>query len=196
MLSLFNRPSVVGVVLQTPSSFIKLLSHPFPPHLQDIINPKAFEPGSSSFERIFNPHHVSHATSQVPGFRCQVSGVSCQVSHFIYFIFTNSALWSSSHRVCLWVCVFVCLSPSRAIFFKASHWPSDHMTRSRPLIGQPPLPPWGKGGGYKKTCHLPSVICHLSSVSYHLSPVISHLSHVKCHMSHVTCYLSTVTSHV
>ena len=27
------------------------------------------------------------------------------------------------------------LSPSHAIFFNASHWPSDHMVRSRPLIG-------------------------------------------------------------
>ena len=27
------------------------------------------------------------------------------------------------------------MSPSHAIFFEASHWPSDHMTRSRPLIG-------------------------------------------------------------
>ena len=36
-----------------------------------------------------------------------------------------------------------------AIFFEASHWPSDHMTRSRPLIGQPSFPTlwwwWGEG---------------------------------------------------
>ena len=38
------------------------------------------------------------------------------------------------------VCLSVCLSPSHAIFFEASHWSSDHMTRSRPLIGQPPFP--------------------------------------------------------
>ena len=25
------------------------------------------------------------------------------------------------------------------VFFEASHWPSGHMTRSRPLIGRPPL---------------------------------------------------------
>ena len=31
----------------------------------------------------------------------------------------------------------VCVSaPSGAVFFEASHWPSGHMTRSRPLIGQ------------------------------------------------------------
>ena len=40
--------------------------------------------------------------------------------------------------VCLSVCV--CLSPSHAIFFEASDWSSDHMTRSRPLIGQPSFP--------------------------------------------------------
>ena len=34
------------------------------------------------------------------------------------------------------VCVlFVCLSPSHAIFFEASHLPSGHMIISRPLIG-------------------------------------------------------------
>ena len=46
---LFNRPGVSGAVLQTPSSFIdsliKSLSHSFPPHLQDIINPKPLELG-------------------------------------------------------------------------------------------------------------------------------------------------------
>ena len=47
---------------------------------------------------------------------------------------------SQSHRVCLSVCVSVCLSPSHATFSEASHWSSDHMTRSRPLIGQPSLP--------------------------------------------------------
>ena len=37
---------------------------------------------------------------------------------------------------CPLVCVYPkCLSPSHAIFFEASNWPSDHMTRSRPLIG-------------------------------------------------------------
>ena len=41
---------------------------------------------------------------------------------------------------CPCVCLYV---PSSAVFFKASHWPSDHMIRSRPLIGQPPL----LGGG-------------------------------------------------
>ena len=32
------------------------------------------------------------------------------------------------------------LSPSHAIFFEASHWPSDHMISLRPLIGQPSFP--------------------------------------------------------
>ena len=47
---------------------------------------------------------------------------------------------------CPCVCGSVCLSaPSSAVFFEASHWPSGHMTRSRPLIGQPPN--LGGGGG-------------------------------------------------
>ena len=32
------------------------------------------------------------------------------------------------------VCLFV---PFYVIFFEASHWPTDHMINSRPLIGQP-----------------------------------------------------------
>ena len=37
-------------------------------------------------------------------------------------------------------------------FFSRPHWPSDHMTRSRPLIGQPSFPTiwwwWGEGRGW------------------------------------------------
>ena len=58
-------------------------------------------------------------------------------------IFTNSApLGRVGHRVAMSVCVSVCLfAPSGAVFFEASHWPSGHMTRSWPLIGQPPPAP-------------------------------------------------------
>ena len=62
-------------------------------------------------------------------------------------IFTNSApLGRVGHRVAMSVCVSVILSvvlsaPSSAVFFEASYWPSGHMTRSRPLIGQPPPAP-------------------------------------------------------
>ena len=50
-------------------------------------------------------------------------------------IFTNSApLGRVSHRVAMSVCLSVCLRHWVQFFFKASHWPSDHMTRSRPLI--------------------------------------------------------------
>ena len=42
---LINRPGIAGAVQQTPLSLIKSLSHPFPPHLQDIINPKPLELG-------------------------------------------------------------------------------------------------------------------------------------------------------
>ena len=42
--------------------------------------------------------------------------------------------WTSSRDVCLRPSP---LSPSHAVFFKASHWPSVHMISSRPVIGQP-----------------------------------------------------------
>ena len=35
---------------------------------------------------------------------------------------------------CVCVCLSVCVSVP-IYFFKASHWPSDHMTRSQTLIG-------------------------------------------------------------
>ena len=39
-------------------------------------------------------------------------------------------------------CQYVCMSvPSSAVFLEASHWPLYHITRSRPLIGQPLPPP-------------------------------------------------------
>ena len=63
-------------------------------------------------------------------------------------IFTKSAhwaIWSSICDVCLSVrpcaCVSVCLMPSASVFSpEASHWSSDHMTSSRPLIGRPFFP--------------------------------------------------------
>ena len=55
-------------------------------------------------------------------------------------IFKESALGRFFHRVAMSVIYLsVCLSPSHAIIFEASHWPSGHMIRSRPLIGRPPL---------------------------------------------------------
>ena len=36
--------------------------------------------------------------------------------------------WSSSCHVRMYVCMYVCMSaPSSAVFFQASHWPTDHM---------------------------------------------------------------------
>ena len=58
-------------------SLIKWVSQPFPPNLQNIITPKAWELESWNFERMFNPHHVSHV-------RCQVLGLRCHTSHFFY----------------------------------------------------------------------------------------------------------------
>ena len=51
-------------------------------------------------------------------------------------LFTESALgplWCSSCNVCMYVRL-----QFSVYFCEASHWPSDHMLRSRPLIGQPP----------------------------------------------------------
>ena len=38
------------------------------------------------------------------------------------------------HRVAM--CIYVWMSPPHVFFFQASHWPSDSMISSRPLIGQ------------------------------------------------------------
>ena len=56
--------------------------------------------------------------------------------------FKESALGRFFHKVAISVCLFLFLSvcPFSCDFFQASHWPSDHMTRSRPLIGQPSFP--------------------------------------------------------
>ena len=52
-------------------------------------------------------------------------------------IFKDWALGRFFHRVVMSFYVSVCLSvcPISCNFFEASHWPSDHMIRSRPLIG-------------------------------------------------------------
>ena len=52
--------------------------------------------------------------------------------------------WIRSSRcdVRLYVCII--LSLPRVIFFETSHWPSDHMISSRPIIGQPSSPPLKK----------------------------------------------------
>ena len=43
---LFNRPNEAGAVLQTPLLLINYMIHPFPPNLQNIINPKPSELGN------------------------------------------------------------------------------------------------------------------------------------------------------
>ena len=40
VLGLVNRPGVAGAVLQTPPLLTDYLSNPFPPNLQNTINPK------------------------------------------------------------------------------------------------------------------------------------------------------------
>ena len=72
-----------GAVLQTASLLINWLTHPFPPNLSDIIDPKVLELGSWNYERMFTPHHVSHVTGHGTGVTCQVSRVIiCILSFF------------------------------------------------------------------------------------------------------------------
>ena len=72
---IFNKPGVARAVLKTPLSHIDWLSDwlsdPFPPNLQDIINPKPLELGSWNF----HPHHLSHVTCHVSHVRCHKPGV-------------------------------------------------------------------------------------------------------------------------
>ena len=75
------RLGVAKAFLQTLLLLIMGVSHPFPPDLQNIIHPKQLELGSWNFEKMFNPHQVSHIRCQVSGVRCQVTGVTCHVSN-------------------------------------------------------------------------------------------------------------------
>ena len=78
-----------------------------------------------------------------------ISSPNAVVSVYIR-VFKESALrpiLSSSCDVSLYICVYICMSPPHAIFFEASHWSSDHMIRSRPLIGQPSLREIRQGSG-------------------------------------------------
>ena len=63
---------------------------------------------------------------------------------YIYINFHQLRLsgpsWSKSRHVHLCVCLSGCLRHRVQFFFEASHWSSDHMTISRPLIGQSSFP--------------------------------------------------------
>ena len=52
-------------------------------------------------------------------------------SHWIHFS-KNVPLSQFFHRVAMSIYIYVCIN---VIFFKASHWPSGYMIRTRPLIG-------------------------------------------------------------
>ena len=60
------------------------------------------------------------------------------------------------------------MSPPHAIFFEASHWPSDHTISSRTLIGQPvdrPRGPSLRGALKTRSCSvLDSKIVHAWSL--------------------------------
>ena len=71
---------------------------------------------------------------------------------FVYFFSKNRPLADSFiESRCPSVCLFVCLmSPSHAIFSEASHWPSGHMIRSRPLISDEVVELIGGGSDIKR----------------------------------------------
>ena len=80
------------------SSPLHLVSHPFPPNLQGINNPKPLELGSWQFEIIFPPSCV---TCQVSCVIWQVSHVRCHMSGVI---FSSSSFGQSGGASCWRVC--------------------------------------------------------------------------------------------
>ena len=87
--SIFNRPGVAGAALQTPLSLINwltLIESPFPPNLQNIINPKPLELGTWNAYTMFTTFHVSCVT-------CQVSPVTCHLSPVFFLLQIAGASW-------------------------------------------------------------------------------------------------------
>ena len=76
-------------VLQAPlsltHSLIDWVGHPFPPHLQNIINSKVFQLESRTFDRLFTLHHMSCVT-------CHLLCVTPHLSHFIFFLKEKESL--------------------------------------------------------------------------------------------------------
>ena len=68
-------------------SFTDRVSHPFPPDIENIINPKPLKLLSWHFERLFTPHHVSCVTCHVSAAMCHLSRVTCHVSPVTCHIF-------------------------------------------------------------------------------------------------------------
>ena len=94
-VALTDRPSVAGALLQTPSSFINWLTHPFPPNHQ-ITFLKPWELESWIFQRRFT---------------CHVSGVMCQVSRVTFFFFFSSSFLPKVVDGLLWT------GPTQSSFF-------------------------------------------------------------------------------
>ena len=88
---------------------INWLTEPFPPNLQDIINPKTLELGSWSFERMCTPNkcHMTHVM-------CHMSGVTSQF--FFFFFSPTRPHWAELviESPCPDVSV---IAPSGAVFF-------------------------------------------------------------------------------
>ena len=89
--TIINRPGVAGAVVQTALSFIKWLSEPFPPDIQNIIASKPLELESWNFDRMFTPYHVSCVMCHVSRVTCHMAPVTCHLSpvtcFFVVFVF-------------------------------------------------------------------------------------------------------------
>ena len=92
--TIFNRPGVAGAVLQTASwcvnSFTNSVCHPFPPNLQNIINPSLFELGTWNLKTRFPPSvcQVSNATFYMSHFTCHMT----HVTKFVELIVEGSVI--------------------------------------------------------------------------------------------------------
>ena len=103
-LHVFNRPDVARDILQTPLSFINslthLLTHPFPPNLQDTFPPTPYELGTLMLRECSPPSicHMSCVTCHVSRVKCHLSHFDCHMSHlflffYIYFFLLLQTLW-------------------------------------------------------------------------------------------------------
>ena len=77
------------------------MSNPFVPNLQNIINPKPLELGTSSFDTMATKPCVLHDTYFMPCVACQVSRVRCQVAHFNCHMSPKNSQTVRKHFLCL-----------------------------------------------------------------------------------------------
>ena len=64
-----------------------LMSQPFPPDIQNIINPKLLELENWNFERMFIPHHMSCVMCHVSRVTCPMLPVTCKLLLLFLILF-------------------------------------------------------------------------------------------------------------